>query len=467
MTYCCGILVRDGLVMIADTRTNAGLDNISTFRKLHLFERPGERVLMLAASGNLSVTQGVVNLIGDGIEHPESGVVENVMNTPNMLHAAQLVGRAVRLSRVQMGNAEGEPAAQGVSFDVSLLLGGQIAGGPLRLFMIYTAGNSIECTPDTNYLQIGEHKYGKPILDRAVTYDTDIYDALKIGLISMDSTMRSKSFGRHADRHRFAASRRAADGGGDQDRFERSVFSRFARELVEGAARGAYGDPQAAVQRPQRVTIVAPADAAAIARAAAILREGGLVAFPTETVYGLGADATQAWAVARIYDAKDRPSFNPLIAHVADLDAARREAALPEPALRLAAAFWPGPLTIVAPIAPGGFVCDLARAGLPSVAVRAPAHPVAQALIAALGRPIAAPSANRSGHVSPVTAAHVAQDLSGKVDMILDGGRTAAGLESTIVSFCKGSPRITAPRRDRAGGDREDPRRKACGSGAG
>jgi len=191
MTYCCGILVRDGLVMIADTRTNAGLDNISTFRKLYLFERPGERVLMLAASGNLSVTQGVVNLIGDGIEHPESGVVESVMNTPNMLHAAQLVGRAVRLSRSQMGNAEGEPAAQGVSFDVSLLLGGQIAGGPLRLFMIYTAGNSIECTPDTNYLQIGEHKYGKPILDRAVTYDTDIYDALKIGLISMDSTMRS------------------------------------------------------------------------------------------------------------------------------------------------------------------------------------------------------------------------------------------------------------------------------------
>ena len=103
------------------------------------------------------------------------------------------------------------------------------------------------------------------------------------------------------------------------------------------------------------MTIVVPADAAAIARAAAILREGGLVAFPTETVYGLGADATQAWAVARIYDAKDRPSFNPLIAHVADLEAARREAALPEPALRLAAAFWPGPLTIVAPLAPGGF----------------------------------------------------------------------------------------------------------------
>jgi putative proteasome-type protease len=191
MTYCCGILVRDGLVMIADTRTNAGLDNISTFRKLYLFERPGERVLMLAASGNLSVTQSVVNLISDGIEDVESGVFESVMNAPSMLHAAQLVGRAVRLSRAQMGSAEGEPAAQGVSFDVSLLLGGQIAGGPLRLFMIYTAGNSIECTPDTNYLQIGEHKYGKPILDRAVNFDTDLSDALKIGLISMDSTMRS------------------------------------------------------------------------------------------------------------------------------------------------------------------------------------------------------------------------------------------------------------------------------------
>ena len=193
------------------------------------------------------------------------------------------------------------------------------------------------------------------------------------------------------------------------------------------------------------MTIVLPADAEAIDGAAAALREGGLVAFPTETVYGLGADATQAWAVARIYDAKDRPSFNPLIAHVGDIDAARREAVLPDAALRLAEAFWPGPLTIVAPLAPGGSVCDLARAGLPSVAVRVPAHPVAQALLAAFGRPIAAPSANRSGHVSPVTAAHVAEDLSGKVDMILDGGRTPAGLESTIVSFCESSPVLLRP----------------------
>ncbi|MEF3366774.1 peptidase [Methylocystis sp. 9N] len=191
MTYCCGILVREGLVMVADTRTNAGLDNISTFRKLHIFEQPGERVLMLATSGNLSVTQGVVNFIVEGMEHPESGVVESIMNTPNMLHAAHLVGRAVRRTRAEIGDVEEQAVAEGVSFDVALLLGGQIAGGPLRLFMIYTAGNSIECTQDTNYLQVGEHKYGKPILDRAVTYDTDIYDALKIGLISMDSTIRS------------------------------------------------------------------------------------------------------------------------------------------------------------------------------------------------------------------------------------------------------------------------------------
>jgi L-threonylcarbamoyladenylate synthase len=193
------------------------------------------------------------------------------------------------------------------------------------------------------------------------------------------------------------------------------------------------------------VTTLALADAAGIARAAEILREGGLVAFPTETVYGLGADATSAWAVARIYDAKGRPSFNPLIAHVADIDAARREALLPEAAIRLAEAFWPGPLTIVAPVAPRGSICALARAGLSSVALRIPEHPVARALIAALGKPIAAPSANRSGHVSPVTAAHVAEDLSGRVEMILDGGRAAAGLESTIVSFRDVSPVLLRP----------------------
>ena len=188
MTYCCGILVRQGLVMIADTRTNAGLDNISTFRKLQLFEKPGKHVLMLAASGNLSVTQGAVNLLVEGLEDAESGMVERLEDAQSMVQAAHLVGRAVRRSLALMGEAVKESS---VSFEVALLFGGQIGAAPPRLFMIYTAGNAIECTPDTPYLQVGEHKYGKPILDRAITYDTDIYDALKIGLISMDSTIRS------------------------------------------------------------------------------------------------------------------------------------------------------------------------------------------------------------------------------------------------------------------------------------
>ena len=189
MTYCCGVLVREGLVMIADTRTNAGLDNIATFRKLHIFEQPGERVLMLATAGNLSVTQGALGLLREGFEDPVSGEILRLLDAPNMTQAAQLVGRAVRASRAVAGDAAQQ--AEGVSFDVSILFGGQIGTGAPRLFMIYTAGNCIECTPDTPYLQIGEHKYGKPILDRAVNYDSDIYDALKIGLISMDSTIRS------------------------------------------------------------------------------------------------------------------------------------------------------------------------------------------------------------------------------------------------------------------------------------
>lgn len=188
MTYCCGILVRGGLVMIADTRTNAGLDNISTFRKLHVFEQPGERVMMLATAGNLSVTQGAVTLLAEGLENPETHEIERLVDAPGMLEAAQLVGRAVRRSHAMAGEGAED---SGVSFDVSLLFGGQIGSGPMRLFMVYTAGNFIECTQDTPYLQIGEHKYGKPILDRAVSFDTDVLDALKIGLISMDSTIRS------------------------------------------------------------------------------------------------------------------------------------------------------------------------------------------------------------------------------------------------------------------------------------
>jgi putative proteasome-type protease len=188
MTYCCGILVREGLVMIADTRTNAGLDNISTFRKLHTFVEPGERVMALSTSGNLSISQSVVSMLTEGMENPETGELETLKNAPTMFQAAQRIGHAVR--RVHDIEA-GALAANEVKFDVAFLFGGQIKGDRLRLFMIYSAGNFIECTVDTPYLQIGEHKYGKPILDRAAKYGIDIYDALKISLLSMDSTIRS------------------------------------------------------------------------------------------------------------------------------------------------------------------------------------------------------------------------------------------------------------------------------------
>ncbi len=188
MTYCTGILVDGGLVMIGDTRTNAGLDNVSTFRKLHVFSSPGERVLTLASAGNLSVSQSVVSLLAEGVENPDTGAVERLEDAPTLFKAAQLIGRAIR--QVRAIDGPGFEAA-GVNFDVSFLFGGQIRGGPMRLYMVYAAGNFIECGQDAPFLQIGEHKYGKPILDRAVKFSTDIYDALKIGLISMDSTMRS------------------------------------------------------------------------------------------------------------------------------------------------------------------------------------------------------------------------------------------------------------------------------------
>jgi putative proteasome-type protease len=188
MTYCVGMLVRDGLVMISDTRTNAGIDNIASFRKLHVFEEPGERILALASSGNLSITQSVLSLLNEGFAHPDNGETLLLSKCETMFQAAQLVGRAVReVYRVDGPTLE----QQGGRFEVSFLLGGQIKERRLRLYMIYAAGNFIEATSDTPFLQIGETKYGKPILDRAVTYNTDPYDALKIGLISMDSTMRS------------------------------------------------------------------------------------------------------------------------------------------------------------------------------------------------------------------------------------------------------------------------------------
>jgi putative proteasome-type protease len=188
MTYCVGILLKDGLVMIADTRTNAGVDNIAVFRKLHVFKKPGERVIALSSAGNLSHAQTVMSLLNEGHENPETKKIETLMQAESMFQAAQMVGRAVRHVYQIDGDAMEKQSGR---FDVSFLLGGQIKGRRLRLFMIYAAGNFIEASLETPFLQIGEHKYGKPILDRAISYDTDLYDALKIGLISVDSTLRS------------------------------------------------------------------------------------------------------------------------------------------------------------------------------------------------------------------------------------------------------------------------------------
>ncbi len=173
---------------------------------------------------------------------------------------------------------------------------------------------------------------------------------------------------------------------------------------------------------------------AEIERAAAILRAGGLVAFPTETVYGLGADATNPRAVARIFEAKGRPRFNPLIAHVLTLEEAERHGGFHAKARALAEAFWPGPLTLVVQRLAASTIAELACAGLPTVALRAPSHPTARDLLEAFGGPVVAPSANRSGHVSATTAAHVRADLGDRVDMVLDGGAARLGLESSIVA---------------------------------
>jgi len=188
MTYCVALRLKDGLVMLSDTRTNAGVDNIACFAKMHLVEVPGERVICLTTAGNLSVAQSVVNLVTEGFQSELSGETESISSVPTMFRAAQLVGEAV--SKVFTVHGE-SMKAQNVADDVAVLLGGQIRGRTMRLFEIYSAGNFIEATEDTPFLQIGEHKYGKPILDRAAQYDTDPWDAVKLALVSMDSTLRS------------------------------------------------------------------------------------------------------------------------------------------------------------------------------------------------------------------------------------------------------------------------------------
>jgi L-threonylcarbamoyladenylate synthase len=183
---------------------------------------------------------------------------------------------------------------------------------------------------------------------------------------------------------------------------------------------------------------------AAVKHGAAILRKGGLVAFPSETVYGLGADATNPTAVARIFEVKQRPQFNPLIVHLADASWLERcVESVPEEANRLAERFWPGPLTLVLP--KRAVIPDIVTAGLPTVAVRVPSHPIAHALIVEADLPMAAPSANRFGHISPTTAQAVAEDLSGSIELILDGGHTEHGLESSVVAFGASGPRLLRP----------------------
>ena len=190
---------------------------------------------------------------------------------------------------------------------------------------------------------------------------------------------------------------------------------------------------------------VVPAGTAQIALAAKILREGGLAAFPTETVYGLGADATNDRAVAGIFEAKGRPRFNPLIVHVRDVERAQALAEFNLTAARLAERFWPGPLTLVLPRKADCSLSLLVSAGLDTVALRVPAHRVAQQLLMESGLSIAGPSANRSGHVSPTTAAHVAEDLGARVTLVLDGGATPRGIESTVVGFDDGRATLLRP----------------------
>jgi putative proteasome-type protease len=187
MTYCVGLCLQDGLVFLSDTRTNAGVDNIATFSKMHVVEAPGERVIVALTAGNLAVTQSVMNAVLES-RATDDGPTKTLAQVESMIEAVELVGTAVRTIYKQDGPTL---QAQNVGFDISILLGGQIKGRRMRLFQIYSAGNYIEATQDTAFLQIGEHKYGKPILDRVLNYTTDLYDGVKLCFISMDSTLRS------------------------------------------------------------------------------------------------------------------------------------------------------------------------------------------------------------------------------------------------------------------------------------
>jgi putative proteasome-type protease len=188
MTYCLGLRLREGLVLLSDTRTNAGLDHISVYRKMYLFEAPGERAIAVLTAGNLSITQTTIAKLQHGIDAAEPDPGPSIMAARTMLEVAEIIGDTLAAVRADVA---GRMAQSGAAPAASMIVGGQRKGGDLRLFLIYAEGNFIEATEDTPYLQIGEHKYGKPILDRVVTPDTSLEEGKKVALISMDSTLRS------------------------------------------------------------------------------------------------------------------------------------------------------------------------------------------------------------------------------------------------------------------------------------
>lgn len=187
MTYCLGMRLRDGLVMMADTRTNAGIDDLSVYRKLRILGEEGKSLVAVASAGSLSTTQIAIERAIEGMVAPDTGTVERISQAPRIHRAAFLLGQAIRKTTRDWR----EMSQEGVQFDACLLVGGGVGAERTRLFLVYGAGNFIECGPETPYLQIGERKFGKPILDRALTYETDLYEALKLGLLSYASTIRS------------------------------------------------------------------------------------------------------------------------------------------------------------------------------------------------------------------------------------------------------------------------------------
>ncbi len=188
MTYCVGLLLNEGMVLLSDTRTNAGLDNISTYRKMFVFEDPGERIIVLLTAGSLSVTQTAIARLTEAMEHPDATEDDSILKAPTMLKVADIIGNTLASVR---GEIQSKMNAMTPGASASVILAGQRRGGAMRMFLIYPEGNFIEATEDTPFLQIGEHKYGKPLLDRVVNPTTSLADAQKAVLLSMDSTLRS------------------------------------------------------------------------------------------------------------------------------------------------------------------------------------------------------------------------------------------------------------------------------------